>query len=194
MVSLEGIPLKPTDYLEIGQIYTFVFKISRLIEYRSDKWITDQLKYFMQNYGEVIKADTKTIPALWSEMTVTVIPKIRTTVTDWINGFNYSFKNMGYTATFDRVEIGEVSGITERAMGTISEAISSIIKPLTIPLVIIGAVGIIYLLKKSSPFKGIELTPSEGTCRVKKIYFREGIIGALTKEQREKYCKDYIED
>jgi hypothetical protein len=146
-----GATLSYYDYLEVGKTYTFVFRLKRLIEYRSDAWITQQLKDCMRLFGDVVSADTKTLPALYGDMRVVVVPRARYTVRNWVeNGFKVCLDRMGYGHVFDRVETGEVrGGVIEEVAQKTETAIASIIKPLMIPIIAIGAIALVLALKKS---------------------------------------------
>jgi|GEM_PF-6435211 len=154
MIVLEGYSgtLSYDDYLEVGRTYTFVFRIKRLIEYRSDAWITNQLKECMKAFGDVVSADTKTLPALYGDMRVVVVPRGRYTVKDWVeNGFRICLNKMGYSHVFDRVETGEVrTGVVEEVAKKAEAAVASVVRPFIIPILAIGVIAVVYAMRKKT--------------------------------------------
>ncbi|MBT9169558.1 MAG: hypothetical protein DDT19_02919 [Syntrophomonadaceae bacterium] len=135
--------LRDDSVLNIGSVYTFTFEHGRIFEFRTDSWVRERLNYFMQNFGRVISARR---PLFTNRYTITVIPRIRASLSDWLSAFDYSWRQMGYrAASFIIAEAGgevtEPVGIQRVARG-VGETVAEALRPLTPILVMVG-IGII---------------------------------------------------
>lgn len=136
--------LLASDKLSPGNQYTFTFEHGNWIEISSSGDVQDKLRYFMQNYGDILKVDR----ALFSGRYVVVVaPKGPATLPQWLNAFDYSWKNMGYgDAKYISTEEGTVStqpgGVSQIFTGAsevAGESIYNLLKPF-IPYLIGGVI------------------------------------------------------
>lgn len=120
--------------LSLNKKYTFQFDSGKLIDLKSDSWVLDQLRFFMQNYGEVVSVDGFITAKSYA---IVVYPKIETTLANWLSAFEYSWKGMGYSGVvFIKATEGESSsGSTFASLLSIPEKIASAVGKATGSLV-----------------------------------------------------------
>ena len=139
--------LTSAEILFTGSKYTFTFDHGRLFEYNSATYVLEQMRNLMQNYGEIVTVNRAMFS---SRYVIVVVPKIDTTLLNWLTAFNYAWKTMGYNnTTFIVVEAGDVSsqpgGTTQivKSAGTAAgETVMEMIQPL-LPVII--GVGVILV-------------------------------------------------
>lgn len=140
-----GLYLLSSDKLSPKNQYVFTFESGKWIEISSSSDVQDKLRYFLQNYGDVVRVDR----ALFSgRYTVVVIPKIEATLPQWLTAFIYAWINMGYgDARYISAEGGTTSsqpgGLPQLFTGA-GETFGQMLKPLAPYL--IGAVALMILL------------------------------------------------
>lgn len=107
--------------IDTGKAWTFKLITSRVIEYRTETWIKDQLVFLMQNYGEVVSVERP----LFTRMYVVIMrPSTSTTLAWWEKGFSYAFDKMGY----GYVRISEALP-GKQTTSLVQETISPIVEP-----------------------------------------------------------------
>ncbi|MFH1398964.1 MAG: hypothetical protein ABIG95_02540 [Candidatus Woesearchaeota archaeon] len=135
--------------LQKGNIYTFTFEHGRLFEYNSDSAVTEDMKYYMKNYGEVISASR----AFFSDRYVIIILSTSSyTLSDWLTAFKYSWDNMGYgnanflfaEGGYGSSQAGGVTAITAGVGSSVGSTIAATLKPLT-PYLIGGGIILIAI-------------------------------------------------
>lgn len=140
-----GLYLLSSDKLSPGNQYVFTFESGKWIEISSSSDVQDRLRYFMQNYGDVLRVDR----ALFSgRYTVVVAPKIEATLPQWLTAFTYAWINMGYgDAKYISAEGGTISsqpgGLPQLFTGA-GEVFFQTLKPFVPYLV--GALALVILL------------------------------------------------
>lgn len=153
--------LKATDTLYAGETYTFTFAHGKVVELNRDDYILGDLRARLKdNYGEVLSVER---PLFSSHYVVTVIPKVSRILGEWIQkgfGFNDAWSKMGYpNAVFIQAEGGERSSkagglsqvvptITGQVAQVASETITSVVRPLFLPIVAGVAIFLFVKLKK----------------------------------------------
>lgn len=152
MFGFFGAILSSSDYLGIGQNYTFTFEkqgiLGSLFVFDSDTDIQRGLQERMANYGSVVSVKRPLFSDRW---VVIVNPSAQVSLEDWMSAFDASWGDMGYSIAFIQAEGGTVStrpGGSEEIIGQVSEevlapfggATASLIKPI-FPY-ILGIVGI----------------------------------------------------
>ena len=137
--------LLSSDKLFPGNQYTFTFEHGKWIEISSSGDVQEKLRYFLQNYGDILRVDR----ALFSGRYVVVVaPKIEATLPQWLAAFDYSWKNMGYgdakyISTEEGVGSTQPGGLPQLFTGA-GESIFQLLKPFAPYL--IGALALAILL------------------------------------------------
>lgn len=147
----------------VGQQTTFTFQkagiFGSIFLFDSDAAILSALRERMGNYGNIISASRPFFSDRW---TIVVIPTASVTVSQWLDAFDSSWKDMGYEVSFIQAETGGIStqpggvaqiipSITETAGEAAAAAVKPLIeaaKPL-LPYIVIG--GIAFLLITMGP-------------------------------------------
>lgn len=153
--------LKSMDTLYAGESYTFTFSHGKVVELNRDEYILTQMRARLKdNYGEVLSVER---PLFSSHYVITVIPKVSRTLGEWLQkdyGFNDAWVRMGYrNAVFIQAEGGErsskagglsqmIPSVTGQVAQVASETISSVVRPLFLPIAAGVAIFLFVKLKK----------------------------------------------
>jgi hypothetical protein len=131
MFGYLGAILSSSDYLGIGQNYTFTFEkqgfFSSVFVFDSDTDIQRGLQERMANYGSIVSLRRPLFSDRWI---VVVTPSVLVTLENWISSFETSFADMGYSIGFIQAEGGVVSTRPGGTLEVITEAGEDILTPL----------------------------------------------------------------
>jgi len=123
--------LLTSNYLSIGQQYTFTWESGEWFFLDTTGVIQADLNERMANYGEVISVTR----GLFSDRyIVTIVPMVETTLDNWLLAFDNSWQDMGYdNIIFISAEGGTVStqpgGVAE-VIPQVGEVAVSALKPI----------------------------------------------------------------
>lgn len=148
-----GRVISNSEVLKQGQVYTITFDSGKFLMISSPSSLRSELARLMQNFGTIISVER----ALFSNrFAVSVSPTSNSTLSAWLNAFDYSWKSMGYTdakpiLTEDAATSSAPGGITQvltDTAGGVSSAVSdtmwATIKPM-LPWIIGGVIALIVL-------------------------------------------------
>lgn len=151
-VLLEGI-LRAGQTLNPNTLYTFTLTSSGLFQFTGDITILNSLRSSMKPFAEIISVERP----LFSSRYIVVLYPIKAYTLEQFSIFLFSaFKALGIDVSLFQVEEGDLStapgglkSVTIAASETISSSIGTIVKPLILPLILLGGIAfIVYRGKK----------------------------------------------
>jgi len=141
--GLSGL-VETSDSLEIGNKYTFTYEHGRWFEWNSETDVLNGLRSSsLSSDTEIL---TATRPLFSNRYAISFIPKIRAKMLYFLQVFGDAWKEIGYDSTiFIQAETdlkstapGGITQISSQVGAGVSEAASSVLKPVAPYLLLIG--------------------------------------------------------